>query len=203
MELAIDLGNVIVEVDFDKFFKEFKKVSETDPLNFLYDIQHSQDLGERLTSLLRWRLRLGEEEIGALIGAWNSAIKPNDEVTQFLNIVIGEGVEVGILSNIGYEHEEHIWREHAGIFRGKVLHLSNEVGSRKPTKLYYQSFLLEHPTFRGSLYIDDRRENLEMAERFGFRGYYFNLEEFKRMGKARRIRELGNIHKLIRNGDTI
>ena len=55
--------------------------------------------------------------------------------------------------------------------------MSYEVGARKPSKLYYQSFLLDHPEYKGCLYVDDLPQNLAVGRYYGFRSFEYNLEE--------------------------
>jgi hypothetical protein len=43
--------------------------------------------------------------------------------------------------------------------------------------VYYQSFLLQHPEFKGCLYVDDVVDNLNASKAFGFRTFHMSLQE--------------------------
>jgi len=180
MRIAFDVGNVLVKVDFREFFEEFRKLHlRADPFRFARDIQAPQDIGvETVHTALRSRFDLPEECIARLVDAWNIAIEPNQEMLDFVDDLKGKGVEVAVLSNMGSEHATYIRENYPRIFDGNILHLSSEVGARKPTKLYYQSFLMQHRRFMGAIFLDDREENLTAAKEFGMRGYHFELNKF-------------------------
>ena len=62
-----------------------------------------------------------------------------------------------------------------------VKHYSCEVGARKPSKLYYHSFLQMHPEFKGAIYVDDNKENLEASKEFGFITIRLDLLDMKKI----------------------
>ena len=90
-------------------------------------------------------------------------------------------LQVALLSNVGLEHAVQMARvlDIDSFFDKCVKHLSCHVGARKPTKLYYQSFLMQHPEFYGAAYLDDLQENLDASVPFGFRPRRFSLAEHK------------------------
>src|SRR3989304_3965327 len=106
MQVAFDIGNVLVHVDFEEFFRELKlNLPSTDPEGFICDIQVSQDLGiKTMHTALKERFDLKENQINSLMISWNNAIQPNDEMLNFINDLKGSGIEVAILSNIGFDH---------------------------------------------------------------------------------------------------
>jgi FMN phosphatase YigB (HAD superfamily) len=104
-----------------------------------------------------------------------------------------EGLEIALLSNIGFEHAKLVHKllsyDECGFFFNHK-HFSCEVGARKPTKLFYQSFLMQHPEFQGCLYVDDLQENLDAADELGFRIRKFSLQD---TDVKQRIYNLGKI----------
>lgn len=200
MQIAFDVGNVLVDVDFKEFFEEFRKLHiRADPFRFARDIQAPQDIGVETVSVsLRSRFCLPEECISSLVEAWNISIHPNQEMLDFVQDLRDSGTEVAILSNMGSEHATYIRENYPHIFDGNILHLSSEVGARKPTKLYYQSFLMQYPHFRGAIFLDDRHENLVTAKEFGLRGYHFELDEFVKKSDEERADILRSLKMEIR-----
>jgi len=188
--VAFDIGNVLCEVDLNKFIGPYNSEvhhswrENFGAIEFLNDaLQHQQDIGittvgKKLTELCLFGCPdFQERKIMRLEEAWNDTIIIHDMMIKFKNDLLRRGVQVALLSNMGFEHKEHIKENHPELFEGCILHLSCDVGARKPSKLYFQSFLLEHPEFRGALYIDDRLDNLAMAEQMKFRPYHFELEK--------------------------
>ena len=88
-------------------------------------------------------------------------------------------MKVALLSNIGVEHAQMMETklELGGFFPGAIKHFSCHVGARKPSMVYYQSFLLQHPEFFGCLYVDDVADNLNASKAFGFRTFQMTLQE--------------------------
>jgi FMN phosphatase YigB (HAD superfamily) len=178
MNIAFDIGNVLCNLYLDKFTKEFNKTCSA-PLysgeDFIKDIQGLQDLG--LTTLGQ-RLR----EYGApysshkrLIKAWNSIVVPNKRMIEFKDELLEAGFSIALLSNMGITHRDYLLENNPKLFHGCIKHLSCDIGSRKPMKLYYQSFLLQHSGFYGRYFIDDNSDNLKVAREVGFRTYQFDL----------------------------
>lgn len=198
MRVAFDIGNVLVGVDRSEFFKEFRKVVQfVDPAVFTNDIQSLHDIGvETLSISLRYKLGLSDSSIDTLVGAWNKSIRPNEEMLDFVEGLKRDGIEVALLSNVGLDHAVQL-RERYHIFDGCILHLSCEVGARKPTKLYYQSFLAQYPRFIGAIFLDDRIENLEAAQEFGLRGYHFELDKFMQKTEEYRASLLRSLRSMI------
>ena len=98
---------------------------------------------------------------------------------QLNDLRLSHNLQVALLSNIGVEHAAMMNQvlQDGDFFQGAIKHFSCDVGARKPSKLFYQSFLQQHPEFVGSLYVDDLVENLEASRQFGFRTLHMSLEQ--------------------------
>ena len=48
---------------------------------------------------------------------------------------------------------------------------------RKPMPKYYSQVLTHYPKFTGSVYLDDRPENIEAGIKAGFNGQLFELDK--------------------------
>lgn len=84
--------------------------------------------------------------------------------------------EVSLLSNIGFDHADFL-RQKCPVFKKCNQHFSCDVGARKPTKLFYQSFLLEYGWDKDVLFFDDRPENVKAAESY-LAGVQFDIEDY-------------------------
>jgi len=183
--VALDIGNVLVNVDFQGFLRKLSKrlnITLEEALYFMNRSQKLHDLGltvmkDELIDHLKIRSEVLREE---LIDDWNNCITPADWMLEKLDTWCTEhDLQVALLSNVGLEHAVRMSQvlNHNGFFDKAVKHFSCHVGARKPTVLYYQSFLALHPEWKGCPYIDDLQENLDASQQFGFRTYRFALDE--------------------------
>jgi len=197
--VALDIGNVLCHVDFNEFLRDLSSelnITLEDALYFLNRSQKLHDLGltvmkDELHDHLKIRSPVIIEK---LLHSWNKSITPNLQVLDMYNKMTREhGLKVALVSNIGIEHAKQAEDilSHGGFFEGAIKHFSCHVGARKPTNLYYQSFLMEYPEFHGCVYVDDVTENLEAGKRYGFQTYHFDLS------KMDVDKELPEIEKLI------
>ena len=179
--IAVDLGDVVCKVDFTNFKKMLSvslNIGLDDAEYFLNRCQKLHDLG--LTSLndeLRDHFKIKSEPlINGLIKEWNKTISINKTMKEFLKELIAKGTKVALLSNIGINHSTII-EETLGntISNNSIKFFSCRVGVRKPSLLYYKTFLDLYPDFKGCLYIDDRQENLDTGKEFGFVSTHFQL----------------------------
>jgi len=181
--LATDVGNVLTTVDFDGFLNVLSKslnISLSEAMHFLERTQKSHDLGlSRIKDELIDHFKIKSETlIDEIMKEWYRCMVPDHNMMILIeNLVIRQGVKVAILSNVGEEHTSIIdgmLRSH-NIENNVIKHYSCQVGARKPSKIYYQSFIMENPEFKGCLYLDDLHDNLKSAESFGFKPLYVNI----------------------------
>ena len=182
---AFDVGNVLFNVNFPGFINKMSKtlnISVEDATYFMNRSQKLHDLGltimkDELIDHLHIKSSVLREE---LIQDWNRCITPADWILEKIEaLCTSHDIQVAFLSNVGLEHAVRM-REMLSpyqFFRNGITHFSCEVGARKPTVLYYQSFLQLHPEFQGCPYFDDLKENLEVGASFGFKPYRLSLEE--------------------------
>lgn len=193
--IALDIGNVICHANMNKFIGEISEtfnISIDEATRFLRSFQQMHDLGlTNMESQLRvWFDCKSEITSKKLINHWCDSIFPSIEMVEMLTGLLNSGVNIALLSNIGIEHAELLQHKIPTIYNGSIKHFSCFVGARKPSMLYYQSFLLQHPEFKGCLYVDDLMENLEASKQFGFQPYHFTLEQ---PGVAYQVHEIEKI----------
>lgn len=181
MYLALDIGNVLCKVDFSDFISELginHNFKEAEVWDFLQTIQPLQDMGVlKMSDELRLRFNISTQLHPKIMHAWNQTCTVNPVSLKYLEEFLKAGVKVAILSNIGHEHRQIIGNIIGPALNECVHHMSCDVGTRKPYLLYYQSFLLEHPEFKGCIYVDDRDENNVMATKCGFKARPIDLEK--------------------------
>lgn len=187
--LAVDLGNVIVSVDFKEFLDQLSdslNISMDDVNYFLNRTQKLHDLGlTNIADELRDHFKIKSKvTIDRLITLWNRTVKTDPTMVKFLcdliNLKNGEPTKLALLSNIGLEHAELMpIILTPNVFGNSIKFFSCEVGARKPSYLYYKLFLDMNPEFKGCVYLDDRPENVAIGNLFGFKSIEFALDSFK------------------------
>lgn len=196
--ICLDIGNVLCAVDFSHFLRHLSctlNITLDEAQYFLNRTQKLHDMG--LTSVsdeLRDHFKIKSPVIiDELLKLWMGIIwRDNIALEQLLE---KHEVQVALLSNIGFEHAKMMeeWQAPGGVnpfFPKSIKHFSCYVGARKPSSLFYQSFLLDHPEFKGCLYVDDLQENLDTGSKFGFQPFRLSLEEDDISEKLKQVEEI-------------
>jgi FMN phosphatase YigB (HAD superfamily) len=187
--ICIDIGNVICEVNLNHFIENVSKYtnkSYTDIFSFLERIQKHHDLGlsslrDEVAKYFQIKSKLILDD---LMNSWNKTVVINPLMLSWIiNLLYPKDksspYQIALLSNIGLEHSNHIKKIIPKyVFDKTINFFSCEVGARKPTLLYYKTFLDMYPEFKNSLYLDDRSENIEIGIKFGFKSVKFALDSF-------------------------
>lgn len=180
--LALDIGNVLCHVNQNLFTHH---VSEKLNLSIVEVERHMKrfwelhDIGfTNIQDELIDKFNVKSEiTMKYLLGAWNTVISPDPEAIKRIKHIVDDDVQIAFLSNMGFEHMKQMEHQLNPIYKDAIKHFSCEVGTRKPSKLFYQSFLIENPEFKGCYYVDDLYENLAAAKKFGFKPFHFDLKE--------------------------
>ena len=178
--VAFDIGNVLCRVDLDPFcsaMSSISGVSKEEAYHFLEKNQYDMDVGRRaLKEIIKYELNIKEWNLysyNKIINSWLMCVTPIVEMQKLLKELAENNYKVALLSNIGYDHANYI--SNLDGFKSCIKHFSCEVGIRKPSKLFFQSFLMEYPEFIGASYFDDKIENINSAAAIGFDAIQFDL----------------------------
>lgn len=205
--IALDIGNVLLEVDIQSMIDRLSQfvaggylpeIKKEIALSTLERIQASHDIGllnfkhAMEEFLIRQDIgySLGQEALskGAdhLVSCWNEIIQLNKHMINFLKKLKENNVQIALLSNMGKEHYQYIKKMYPEIFSDSIEFISFQVGARKPTKLYYNLFIQEHPEFKHALYLDDIQENLDASAKYlnPFKFDLNNLINTKKLNKT-------------------
>jgi FMN phosphatase YigB (HAD superfamily) len=162
---------------------------------FLRRTQKLHDLG--LTEMefeLRDHFKIKSSDlIEELLSDWNNCVTGNEYMLkQIASWKIKYDLRIALLSNLGLEHAKmmpYILAQ-GDFYKSSVKHFSCEVGARKPSLIYYQSFLQQFPEFYHSVYVDDLAENLEASKKFCFQTFQFSLENANINSELDKLEEL-------------
>jgi FMN phosphatase YigB (HAD superfamily) len=190
--LALDIGNVLCNVKQEEFVhlvSEKMNLSTDQVVRSMNRFWELHDVGfTNIRDELIDTFGVKSEIIlRDLLDAWDRVISPNYEAINAISKLIDDkNLRVALLSNMGVEHMKSMEYCLLPIYNTAIKHFSCEVGARKPSKLFFQSFLMEHPEFKGCIYVDDIRANLDAATKMGFVPFYFNLRD----GNSNKLTEL-------------
>lgn len=180
---AFDIGNVLCQVNFDNFLDALSKnqnITKDEAFYFLSRTQKLHDLG--LTNLrdeLHDHFKIRSEVImEELLNYWNMSVWREGQMFGLLDDLMDKGIKIALVSNIGFEHVSYLNRNLSpyDAWKNSIHFFSCDVGARKPSMLYYQSFLMQYPKFKDCIYVDDRQENLDAGKVFGFKTVHFSLD---------------------------
>jgi FMN phosphatase YigB (HAD superfamily) len=185
--VAFDIGNVLFRVDLNTFVADTVKYGLYTDLDkaqsFMDGIQAAQDLGlyDMRQAITRFHSNVSPFVANQLEQSWISTVQPSNAMLRLVNQLLDEGWQVALLSNIGYDHRDDVKRRICKrIWDDCIHHFSCDVGARKPSKLFFQSFYIEHG-WRDTekiCFFDDREENVLACKDY-LRGVQFNLEDFQ------------------------
>lgn len=108
--LAVDLGNVICNVNFDRFTRKLSKtlnLTSEDVNYFLHRTLNLHDLGiTRISDELIDHFKIKSPVIiESLVREWNKVIKSDRIMINFLiNLLDTSEYKIALLSNIGFDH---------------------------------------------------------------------------------------------------
>lgn len=196
--IALDIGSVLCNVIPEPFLENLSEtfnITIAEANRFLKRFQQIHDLGyTTMADELKDTFEVKSPVIiTRLVNAWNDSIIPYIPILDRLNhLRIKENLQVALVSNIGLEHATMMEDKlnHEGFFPGAIKHFSCHVGARKPSMVYYQSFLIQYPQFKGCLYVDDLQDNLDASKQFGFKTFRLSLEEPDVSDKVQELEDL-------------
>jgi FMN phosphatase YigB (HAD superfamily) len=186
--VAFDIGNVLCRVELDSFlFYLVEKelfAGYTEAYDFLEGIQVAQDLGmcDMKMGLKSLKRPLNQKILNDILEKWNSIIYPSEDMLSLIDTLLSKNYKVALLSNIGKDHGALV-RERFKIFSRCIQHFSFEVGARKPSELYFQSFVLKYKWPLTTIFFDDREENIVAASDY-FTSVKFNLYDYDNDNEA-------------------
>ncbi|MBD3193908.1 MAG: HAD-IA family hydrolase [Candidatus Lokiarchaeota archaeon] len=196
--IIFDLGGVIVELDFSKFYEEIISPSPLNkpqaPLMLKFfrqsDIYHQGNMSDEefyhlACNILQTDKCILDEE--RFFKAFNSIISgKNDEIIEILK-KIKENYKLMCISNINSSHWEYLQQKNWEFIEYfDELILSHEIHMTKPNPEIYQ-YTIEKADCNPNeiLFIDDGLNNVQAAEKFGIIG-------IKYQNPKQLIRELSN-----------
>jgi len=180
--VALDIGNVLFHVYLEDFYnfllreEIFETIEET--CEFCDSIQPSLDLGiHTIKESFHLRLGITGTSLRLIHEKWLDIVRPSGDMLDLIDDLLVSGYHVALLSNIGFDHAAVV-RDKCNVFNKCIQHFSCDVGARKPTKLFFQSFILDHDWSLNDKkpFFDDRRENVKASQPY-LLGMHFDIRD--------------------------
>ena len=183
MLYIFDMGNVIIDIDFNRVFAVWGKLSGVP----LANIKSNFTAGE--TFKLHERGNITDIEFAEAISSelgislsfeqfaegWHAifvALRP--EVIDIMNKLREQGHRVVVLSNTNRLHQDY-WPQHYPEIAASAdfLYLSQDLGMRKPDPEIYKYVLQsEEVDAQDAVFFDDIKENVDAAIAVGMKGVH-------------------------------
>lgn len=184
--IIFDLGNVIIDLDFDRTIQAFRTLGATDfHLGLDHDKQifHDYEVGACSTAdfLSYWQQKLPQASQQDIIDAWNALLVDIPSDTLDLVNSLKESYRLFVYSNTNELHirwvkqflkSQHNITEWDGSLFEKVYY-SHEINTRKPEAEGFELILKNHDLCRSeTLFIDDHLPNIQAALRIGLQALH-------------------------------
>ena len=174
--IIFDLGNVLINFDFNRFFAvcgykpDERDLDEALPVLMKFDAGKISriEFYKQMKKLFTFNLSQIQFE-----AAWCDNFWENSEMIEFAR-KISEKYSVFILSNTDEIHFPYIWQQFPILhFFQNNLMLSYELGAVKPGRLIYERALEKFDLKpEECLFIDDKKINVEAANICGFQSIW-------------------------------
>jgi hypothetical protein len=192
--LVLDIGNVLCNMDFSPFnslLSPYIGLNGDEIEEVLKSMQPLHDLGlTTLYSFLKSKYDVVKYiDKRVLEDAWCKTLIPNKKIISIFDEFAEENygnINFAITSNMGLEHTQLMKDT---LLESKFLiscfeHFSCEVGARKPSKLYFSSFLnefyrVERNRFKNMkfIYLDDNMNNVKIGSGYFDKSYLFDISK--------------------------
>ncbi|MBR6759632.1 MAG: HAD family phosphatase [Alistipes sp.] len=188
--IVFDLGRVVFahrpEYRSEERKRFFSYVSESPMPQFWVDydkgVSSLQKVAEDLAAYRNVEVKYAREMIEQSI-EWQSTIEPTAELIRDLKAA---GYKLYVLSNMSHEFIAYLrQKEVYAYFDGEVV--SCEEGVVKPDPAIYRTLIDRYSLdVEQTMFIDDRRENVEVAASFGITPFHFDREDCEKSCKELR-----------------
>lgn len=182
-KVAFDIGNVLFHFDLNPLLDLLINLNIVDDSKTAYEFmggsfQHSQEIGlyNIRQSFYQLNQKFSDKILDDIYDRWIKTFTPSLPMIDLVEELIGNGYRVALLSNIGPDHAMAV-RNKCKIFEACIQHFSCEVGARKPTRLFFQSFLSQYGWSDITKYFDDRKENIAMGSEY-YNAILFDINNY-------------------------
>ncbi len=189
--IVFDIGNVLVSFDpyayFIEIFKDECKTRKLCEIMFQDESWSKYDQGmlqkKDLEMIYQEKYPEQKEELVYMLHHWEFLMKENPDINQYMKELKEKGYHLYVLSNISKDSADYLKKTQSffSLIDGSIL--SYEYKIIKPDiriyKKLFETYQLEPST---CIFLDDRKENIDMANKLGMKGIvYHDLKKAQNM----------------------
>ena len=180
----VDIGNVILHLDFESSLRRLVPSELADPAGRIYsllekkdELEEGQISDEDFVTWASGKLQFegSREEFEA---AWNDIFKANKPMWESLRNLKARGLRLILFSNTNQMHVDFFLKEYAEVFdlfEGEVF--SHQVGAAKPDPAFYQHAFEKYDLVpEETLYLDDLPENITTGLQLGLEAWRYSAD---------------------------
>ncbi len=186
--IIFDLGNVILDIDYQSTIKAFEKIG-IENASILYSKSSQTKIFDQLETgkitkedfILEIQKIIPKASKSEIINAWNAIIKDLPESRIDILKSLKDKFSIFLLSNTNSIHINYIVKK---IGRGKYdefynlfdkVYYSHEVKLRKPDPNIFKLVIIENNLkIKNTLFIDDSIQHINSAKKLGLQTYHLN-----------------------------
>ncbi|MGJ8698262.1 MAG: HAD-IA family hydrolase [Verrucomicrobiaceae bacterium] len=181
MTFLFDIGNVLLNLHFDRFHNAVLPVGEEelppgmaplkDPLE-TGSISNDEFVSRSLDIL---KTNLSPQEF---IRAWQDVFSINNPMVRVVDQLKADNHRLILFSNTNGLHAERFLAEYRVFDHFDHHHFSHDVGAIKPHPDFYQVAIDEYDlTPSETIYLDDLPENIATGRDFGFQSFQYDIND--------------------------
>lgn len=185
----VDIGNVILDLDFEGSLKTLVPDTLADPIARIHSLMEKKDVfeaGEMSDEeFVEWASKKLQFEGGTskFLEAWCDIFSPNLPMWETLRDLKSRGFTLILFSNTNQMHADYFLEEFAEVFDlfdGHVF--SHEVGCAKPDPAIYHHALKKYDLIpEQTYYFDDLPENVSTGLQLGLKAWRYNPKSHEAM----------------------
>ena len=186
--IIFDLGNVIINIDYQSTINAFEKIGITDAKDF-YSKSSQKNIFDKLEIgkitredfVLEIQKNIPKTSKAEIINAWNAIIKDLPQSRVNLLKDLKNKFSIFLLSNTNTIHIDYIfenigkdrYQEFYNLF--DKVYYSYEVKLRKPDPNIFELVIEENNlNVKNTLFIDDSIQHINSAKKIGLQTYHLN-----------------------------
>ncbi|MGC6425638.1 MAG: HAD-IA family hydrolase [Akkermansiaceae bacterium] len=181
MTFLFDIGNVLLNLHFDRFHNAILSAGQTalpaDMFKFKdpYESGKMSDQDFITRSLDLLEKTLTEEQF---ILAWQNIFSPNKPMWDVVTKLHTDDHRLILFSNTNALHAESFLRDFEIFSLFHHHHFSHETGANKPDPLFYENAIRDYDlTPSETIYLDDLAENIATGIALGFQCFQYDLTD--------------------------
>ena len=187
----VDIGNVILHVDFKTSLCRLVPSELADPVARLHSLLEKKDEFEAgdfsNEDFVKWASKKLQFEGShdEFVAAWNDIFKPNLPMWETLRDLKSRGFQLILFSNTNQMHVDFFLKEYAEVFdlfEGEVF--SHLVGAAKPDPAFYHHAFEKYDLVpEETLYFDDLPENITTGLQLGLKAWRYRADSHEALTK--------------------